>query len=244
MVAKYAIEHWAPDPGRGRARARVPLPRPGRRRAHPGRLDQPVRRDHGHAHGGQARPRAGRPDASRSATPTARPSRASPTPCSTPTPAPRSPSRRPRRSWPRSPPATCSACTSPSCAAAPTPTRPQAVDAGPARDARQDADACWTTSTRSRELARWMADTRSVLFLGRHVGYPVAHRGRAQAQGARLHPRRGLRRRRAQARPDRADRARPAGLRDRAVAARSSTRCTPRSSPTSRRSAPAAPAPS
>ncbi|MGO7983819.1 hypothetical protein ACC691_38925, partial [Rhizobium johnstonii] len=25
-----------------------------------------------------------------------------------------------------------------------------------------------------RQLAHWMADTRSVLFLGRHVGYPVA----------------------------------------------------------------------
>lgn len=28
-----------------------------------------------------------------------------------------------------------------------------------------------------RELARWMTDTRSVLFLGRHVGYPVALEG-------------------------------------------------------------------
>ncbi len=28
-----------------------------------------------------------------------------------------------------------------------------------------------------REIARWMADTRSVLFLGRHVGYPVALEG-------------------------------------------------------------------
>ncbi len=27
------------------------------------------------------------------------------------------------------------------------------------------------------ELARWMADTRSVLFLGRHVGYPIALEG-------------------------------------------------------------------
>ena len=32
MVAKYAIEHWTPHPGRGRARPRVPLPRPDRRR--------------------------------------------------------------------------------------------------------------------------------------------------------------------------------------------------------------------
>ena len=28
LVAKYAIEHWSPDPERGRARERVPLPRP------------------------------------------------------------------------------------------------------------------------------------------------------------------------------------------------------------------------
>lgn len=28
-----------------------------------------------------------------------------------------------------------------------------------------------------RELAKWMSDTRSVLFLGRHVGYPVALEG-------------------------------------------------------------------
>ena len=43
--------------------------------------------------------------------------------------------------------------------------------------------------------------------------------GRAQAQGARLHPRRGLRRRRAQARADRADRPGHAGRRRRPVAA-------------------------
>jgi glutamine---fructose-6-phosphate transaminase (isomerizing) len=28
-----------------------------------------------------------------------------------------------------------------------------------------------------RQIARWMADTRSVLFLGRHVGYPIALEG-------------------------------------------------------------------
>ena len=42
--------------------------------------------------------------------------------------------------------------------------------------------------------------------------------GRAQAQGTGLHARRGLRRRRAQARPDRADRGRPAGHRRDALA--------------------------
>jgi glutamine---fructose-6-phosphate transaminase (isomerizing) len=33
------------------------------------------------------------------------------------------------------------------------------------------------TGERIREMAKWMADTRSVLFLGRHVGYPVALEG-------------------------------------------------------------------
>ena len=61
MVAKYAIEHWTPHPRRGRARPRVPLLRPHRQRAHARRVDQPVRRDDGHAHGGQARPRCSAP---------------------------------------------------------------------------------------------------------------------------------------------------------------------------------------
>jgi glucosamine--fructose-6-phosphate aminotransferase (isomerizing) len=34
-----------------------------------------------------------------------------------------------------------------------------------------------STGPRIKELAGWMADTRSVLFLGRHVGYPVALEG-------------------------------------------------------------------
>jgi glucosamine--fructose-6-phosphate aminotransferase (isomerizing) len=33
------------------------------------------------------------------------------------------------------------------------------------------------TGPRIKELAGWMADTRSVLYLGRHVGYPVALEG-------------------------------------------------------------------
>ena len=42
---------------------------------------------------------------------------------------------------------------------------------------------------------------------------PGRARGGSEAQGARVHPRRGIRRRRTQARPDRADRTRAAGLR-------------------------------
>jgi glucosamine--fructose-6-phosphate aminotransferase (isomerizing) len=34
-----------------------------------------------------------------------------------------------------------------------------------------------SASTRIAELAHWMSDTQSVLFLGRHVGYPVALEG-------------------------------------------------------------------
>ncbi len=34
-----------------------------------------------------------------------------------------------------------------------------------------------TVTDQVRTLARWMADTRSVLFLGRHVGYPIALEG-------------------------------------------------------------------
>ena len=47
---------------------------------------------------------------------------------------------------------------------------------------------------------------------------PGRARGRAQAQGTRVHARRGLRGRRAQARPDRADRGGPAGRGDHPVA--------------------------
>ncbi len=75
-------------------------------------------------------------------------------------------------------------------------------------------------SDRVAQLAHWMADTRSVLFLGAARGLPDRARGRAEAQGARIHPRRGLRGGRAQARADRAHRAGPARVRRRAEPAR------------------------
>ena len=53
---------------------------------------------------------------------------------------------------------------------------------------------------------------------------PDRARGRAQAQGDLVHPRRGLRRRRDEARPDRADRRAAAGRRARAAAARATRR--------------------
>ena len=97
---------------------------------------------------------------------------------------------------------------------------------------------------RVKEIAGFMADTRVGPLPRPPRRLPDRHGGRAQAQGARLHPRRGLRRRRAQARPDRAHRARPAGLRRRAVADERARPARQGRAATSRRSAPAAPAPS
>ena len=59
----------------------------------------------------------------------------------------------------------------------------------------------WTPSNRIRDLARRFADSPSVLFLGRHVGYPVALEGALETQGARIHARRGFSSRRTQTRP-------------------------------------------
>ena len=61
-----------------------------------------------------------------------------------------------------------------------------------------------------RELARGLKDARSVLFLGRHVGYLVALEGAAETQRTRLHARRGFPPG-TQARTDRTDRRWSAG---------------------------------
>ena len=60
MVAKYAIEHWTRIPVEVELAHEFRYRDPVRQRAHPRRLDQPVRRDDGHPDGGQARPRARR----------------------------------------------------------------------------------------------------------------------------------------------------------------------------------------
>ena len=61
QVAKYAIEHWSRIPVEVELAHEFRYRDPVVDREHPGRGDLPVRRDHGHAHGGPARPRAGRP---------------------------------------------------------------------------------------------------------------------------------------------------------------------------------------
>ena len=67
------------------------------------------------------------------------------------------------------------------------------------------------------KLARDLASSKDVLYLGPRHELPAGAGRRAQAQGDLLHPRRGLRGRRAQARADRADRRDHAGDRDRAL---------------------------
>ena len=66
-------------------------------------------------------------------------------------------------------------------------------------------------------LARDLAKSKDVLYLGRGTGLPDRARRRAEAQGNLLHPCRRLRGGRAQARADRADRRDHAGGRRRAV---------------------------
>ena len=70
----------------------------------------------------------------------------------------------------------------------------------------------------TRALGRELADSRAVLFLGRHVGYPVALEGALKLKELAYMHAEGVRRRRAQARADRADRGRPAGHRGDALA--------------------------
>ena len=114
----------------------------------------------------------------------------------------------------------------------------------PAGDAGEDGRRCWRDLEPVRELARELR-RRDLGALPRPARrLPDGARGRAQAQGARLHARRGLRRRRAQARPDRADRGRRAGHRRRCRRRAAAASCTTRSCPTSRRSGPAVRAPS
>ena len=97
---------------------------------------------------------------------------------------------------------------------------------------------------RVREIARFMADTRSVLFLGRHVGYPVAMEGALKLKELAYIHAEGFAAGELKHGPIALIEAGPAGLRRRARARAPRTGCTARSSPTSRRSAPAAPAPS
>ena len=193
--ADRQVRHRAldPDPGRGRDGQRVPLPRPGARPHDAGRRDQPVRRDRGHAGGGPARagaegPGAGDLQHQRRADPARVRRRAL---------HPRRPGdrrrRRPRRSSPRSPRATWSGWRWPRRAAPSTATR------SPASSTRSRR--CRTLSPQAlgviepvRELAREHRRRQGGAVPRPARRLPGGARGCAQAQGAGLHARRGLRR--------------------------------------------------
>ena len=206
------VRHRAldPDPVRGRAGQRVPLPRPGRSTRDTLVVAiTPVRRDHGHPDGAAARARAAAPGCWRSATPTARRSRASPTRCSTPTPGPEVARRLDQgASSPSSSPATWSALYLAQVRGTKFGDEIAAVVDELARDAGQGRRGAGRRWSRCAALAATLA-RRAVGAVPRPArGLPGRAGGRAQAQGAGLHARRGLRGRRAQARPDRADRGR------------------------------------
>ncbi len=103
---------------------------------------------------------------------------------------------------------------------------------------------CSTAWTRSAQLARCMADTRSVLFLGRHVGYPVALEGALKLKELAYIHAEGFAAGELKHGPIALIEAGQPVFVVVPVAAGPRTRCTTRSSPTSRRSAPAVPAPS
>ena len=176
LIAKYSIEHWTRIPVEvevaSEFRYRDPILDPPDAR----HRDLAVRRDDGHVDGDPPCARAGVAGARRSATSTGRPSRASPTPWSTPTPGPRSPSPRRRPSSPRSSPCTWSRCTSRRCAAPSGATRSPATSHELAA-MPEAVDRVLDTVEPVRALARELVDAKAVLFLGRHVGYPVALEG-------------------------------------------------------------------
>ena len=101
--------------------------------------------------------------------------RASAMRCSTPAPVRRSAWRRPRRSSPRSPPITLSDWRLRRPAAPSTPKRWSASTATWRRC--PTCPRVLETVEPVSELARRFAQSQTVLFLGRHVGYPVALEG-------------------------------------------------------------------
>ncbi|CAA9415879.1 MAG: Glutamine--fructose-6-phosphate aminotransferase [isomerizing], partial [uncultured Nocardioides sp.] len=211
------VRHRALDPhlGRGRARQRVPLPRPDPDPLHPGGRDQPVGRDRRHPAGHPARAGAALAGAGdlqhqrvhdparvrRGHLHPRRPGDRCGVHQGLPDPAGR---LLPPRALPR--PGQGHAVRRRDRAGH-GPARP---DAGPHPDRarRRRVDLRARPRARRRPLGAVPGPPR---------GLPRGPRGRAEAQGDRLPPRGGLRRRRAQARSHRAGRAGPARLLHRAA---------------------------
>ena len=199
--------------GRSGLQLRVPLPPSDRRRAHArgrrsrSRARRPTRSARCARRSGSAR------GASRSATSSAAWPRARPTAPSTRTPGRRSASRRRRRSRRSSSRCTCWRSRSARRAARSRPIGARALIAGARAaagrhrgGARRPNDAIEALAKRSAPASRFPVSRP------RHQ-LPDRARGRAEAEGDLLHPRRGLSGRRDEARADRADRRGPAGRR-------------------------------
>ena len=215
LVAKYWFERWARLPVdvdiASEFRYRETAARSGRRRA----VRLAVGRDRRYARHAALLPRAGsahRLASSMCANPR---SRANPTRSCRHWPGRRSASPRPR-------PSPASSRCSP---ASPSPPARRAARIGPALEDRTRAGAgrgrraMMATVLRDERpyeaLAQQLSKARDVLYLGRGSMLPDRARRRAEAQGDFLHSRRGLCRRRAEARADRADRREHAGHRHR-----------------------------
>ena len=215
MVGKYLLEQLAGIPAEVDLAQRVPLPQPDPRRHVPRHRRLAVGRDRRHARRaarGASEQGAG---ASRSATCADRPSPARRDDGSTPTPAPRSASRPRRPSPPRSSRSTCWRLKLGTRAAA---SREDAAGASH-RDlaaAARSSSMCSASTSRDRDDRAEVLRTRRTFSSSAAAScYPDRARGRAQAQGDLLHPRRGLRGRRDEARPDRPHRRGHARRRDR-----------------------------
>ena len=175
LLAKYAIEHWTRlpvevelasefryrDPCWIATRSSSPFRSPAKPPTRSRRCGTP---------------RSRRPRCWPSATPTAARSRGNAMRCSTPAPGRRSVSRRPRRSSRRSRRITLSDLPLHRPAAPSTPTRWSASTA-----TSRPCPSWWRRCSRpSNRSPRWPAGSRksqTVLFIGRHVGYPVALEG-------------------------------------------------------------------
>ena len=197
-----------PDPGRGGVRLGVPLPQPGGRRSLPGDRDLPVGRDRRHPGRGQGSQAAGRPDG-----------RAGQRGGLHHRPRGRRRSLPPRR--PRDRGGQHQGVQQPGRGArdGDAPAGPASLaerapgpraGAGPERPAGPDRVGAGA-SPRDRDAGRQVPPGPEHPLSRPGGQLPGGPRRRAQAQGDLLHPRRGLSRRRDEARPDRADRREHAG---------------------------------
>ena len=175
LVAKYAIEHWTRIPCEVELASEFRYRDPVLDRdtlvvaiSQSGETDDTLRRSgmRGSRRRGCSRLQHQRLDRSR----------ASPMRSSTPGPAPRPGSPRPRRSSPRSPPPTWS-----DCAPAQAPRAEVRDEIGlcsrRCRPPRTDRAAAPSEMDPARALCKGPRRRAAVLFLGRHVGYPVALEG-------------------------------------------------------------------